>query len=148
MDLNELKEIIAIFEQAEITELDLEREGVRVRLKKAGPAEPVQIAVNGDGQPQPGATAVAAGQEPQPEEGMLQVEAPMVGTFYRAAAPDAEPYVEEGDEVSEGQVICIIEAMKLMNEIKAEVSGRIVRILVETGQPVEFGQPMFLVQHG
>ena len=147
MDLIELKEIIAIFEQAEITELDLERDGVRVRLKKAGPAEPVRIAVNGDGSPQLGVPA-ALRQESQPEEGMVQVEAPMVGTFYRAPAPDAETYVEEGDEVSEGQVICIIEAMKLMNEIKAEVSGRVVKILVETGQPVEFGQPMFLVQQG
>ena len=72
----------------------------------------------------------------------------MVGTFYRAPAPDAEPYVEEGDEITEGQVVCIIEAMKLMNEVKAEVSGRVVKMLVESGQPVEFGQPLFLVQSG
>ena len=76
---------------------------------------------------------------------LLTIEAPMVGTFYRAPKPDAPPFVAEGDVVKEGQVICIVEAMKLMNEIEAKVAGRIAKIVVENGQPVEFGQPLFLV---
>jgi acetyl-CoA carboxylase biotin carboxyl carrier protein len=75
----------------------------------------------------------------------VTIEAPMVGTFYRASAPTAEPYVREGDEVKEGQILCIIEAMKLMNEIETRVGGRIAQILVENGQPVEYGQPLFLI---
>jgi acetyl-CoA carboxylase biotin carboxyl carrier protein len=78
--------------------------------------------------------------------GHITVEAPMVGTFYRAPAPDAAPFVNEGDLVKEDQILCIIEAMKLMNEIEARVAGRIVKILVENGQPVEYGQPLFLVE--
>ena len=77
---------------------------------------------------------------------LLTVEAPMVGTFYRAPKPDAPPFVAEGDVVNEGQVLCIVEAMKLMNEIESKVAGRIVKVVVENGQPVEFGQPLFLVE--
>jgi acetyl-CoA carboxylase biotin carboxyl carrier protein len=77
---------------------------------------------------------------------MITVEAPMVGTFYRASGPAADPYVREGDVVKEGQIVCIIEAMKLMNEIEAKVSGRVSKILVENGQPVEYGQPLFLIE--
>jgi acetyl-CoA carboxylase biotin carboxyl carrier protein len=77
---------------------------------------------------------------------MVTVEAPMVGTFYRASSPTADPYVREDDVVKQGQILCIIEAMKLMNEIESKVSGRIVRVLVENGQPVEYGQPLFLVE--
>jgi acetyl-CoA carboxylase biotin carboxyl carrier protein len=77
---------------------------------------------------------------------LLTVEAPMVGTFYRSPKPDAPPFVVEGDLVKEGQVICIVEAMKLMNEIESKMAGRIAKIVVENGQPVEFGQPLFLVE--
>ncbi|HEY5726826.1 MAG TPA: acetyl-CoA carboxylase biotin carboxyl carrier protein, partial [Methylomirabilota bacterium] len=77
---------------------------------------------------------------------LIRVDAPMVGTFYRAPGPDASPFVQEGDTVKEGQVLCIIEAMKLMNEIESKASGRIVKILVENAQPVEFGQGLFLVE--
>jgi acetyl-CoA carboxylase biotin carboxyl carrier protein len=76
---------------------------------------------------------------------LTTIEAPMVGTFYRASSPTAEPYVREGDIVKEGQILCIIEAMKLMNEIESKASGRIVKILVENGQPVEYGQPLVLI---
>jgi len=76
----------------------------------------------------------------------VAVEAPMVGTFYRASSPTAEPYVREGDVVKQGQILCIIEAMKLMNEIESKAAGRIEKILVENGQPVEYGQPMFLIE--
>ena len=77
---------------------------------------------------------------------MVTVEAPMVGTFYRASSPTAEPYVREGDVVKEGQIVCIIEAMKLMNEIEAKTAGRVAKVLVENGQAVEYGQPLFLVE--
>lgn len=146
MDLDELKKIISIFEEAQITELDVEHEGMTIRLKKGSAGEPVQVnMLQPVAQPQATGPAGAEVVEP-PGAGLVQVEAPMVGTFYRAPAPDAEPYVDEGDEIREGQVVCIIEAMKLMNEIKAEIAGRVVRVMVETGQPVEFGQPLFLVR--
>jgi acetyl-CoA carboxylase biotin carboxyl carrier protein len=92
--------------------------------------------------------AVPAATQPavtQAAPNLVTLEAPMVGTFYRASGPDSAPFVNEGDVVKEGQVLCIIEAMKLMNEIEAKVAGRVERILVENGQPVEYGQPMFLV---
>jgi acetyl-CoA carboxylase biotin carboxyl carrier protein len=81
-----------------------------------------------------------------PAAAVVTIEAPMVGTFYRASSPGAEPYVGEGDVVKEGQILCIIEAMKLMNEIEARTAGRIVKILAENGQPVEYGQPLFHVE--
>jgi len=77
---------------------------------------------------------------------LVTVEAPMVGTFYRGPSPDADPYVREGDVIKEGQVLCIIEAMKLMNEIESKVHGRVIRVLAENGQPVEYGQPLFLIE--
>ena len=147
MDLDELKKIISIFEQAQITELDVEHEGMTIRLKKGSGGEPVQVNMLQPVVQEQAGGPVAAERSDMPGAGLVQVEAPMVGTFYRAPDPDAEPYVDEGDEIGEGQVICIIEAMKLMNEIKAEIAGRVVKVLVETGQPVEFGQPLFLVQH-
>ncbi|MGH7389507.1 MAG: acetyl-CoA carboxylase biotin carboxyl carrier protein, partial [Candidatus Rokuibacteriota bacterium] len=101
--------------------------------------------------PTPVAPAAAATGRPTPvvdvaPSSAVAIEAPMVGTFYRAPSPTAEPYVREGDVVKEGQVLCIIEAMKLMNEIESRAGGRIARILVENGQPVEYGQPLFLVE--
>jgi acetyl-CoA carboxylase biotin carboxyl carrier protein len=80
--------------------------------------------------------------------GLVVIESPMVGTFYRASSPTAEPYVREGDTIKQGQIVCIIEAMKLMNEIEAKASGRIAKVLVENGQPVEYGQPLFLIDPG
>jgi acetyl-CoA carboxylase biotin carboxyl carrier protein len=88
---------------------------------------------------------VAVRAAPEAAHGLVTVESPMVGTFYRAPAPTADPYVAEGDLIKEGQIICIIEAMKLMNEIEARTAGRVARILVDNGQPVEYGQPLFLV---
>src|SRR5216683_2984408 len=86
--------------------------------------------------------AVAA----EPAAGTIAVEAPMVGTFYRASSPDAPPFVNEGDTIKEGQTLCVIEAMKLMNEIDAKLGGRIVKVLVDNAQPVQFGQPLFLLE--
>ena len=110
---------------------------VHVRVERtAGSAAPAPSA---PGAPAPAVADVAP-------DALVTVEAPMVGTFYRASSPTAEPYVHEGDAVKEGQVLCIIEAMKLMNEIEAKVGGRVVKILVENGQPMEYGQPLFLIE--
>ena len=146
MNLKELKEIIAIFEQADISELDLERQGVKIRLKK--PAETVETVQTVQLQPQGiSQTAVPSrAEEKRSEEETIRIKAPIVGTFYRALGPDVSPFVEEGDEIREGQVICIIEAMKLMNEIKAEVNGTVKKVLIENGQAVEFGQPIFVIK--
>jgi acetyl-CoA carboxylase biotin carboxyl carrier protein len=115
---------------------------LRVRVARPAPAAaPPPLA--------PGAIASASPAlvEPVPA-GAITVESPMVGTFYRAASPTAEPYVREGDVVKEGQILCIIEAMKLMNEIEAKVAGRVERILVDNAQAVEYGQPLFVVDPG
>lgn len=145
MNLKELKEIIAVFEQADISELDLERQGVKIRLKKT--AEHTQTVQTVQLQPQGIPPAeIPSGTGEESTEETTRIKAPMVGTFYRAPAPDVSPFVEEGDEIHEGQVICIIEAMKLMNEIKSEVNGTVKKVLVENGQAVEFDQPIFLIK--
>jgi acetyl-CoA carboxylase biotin carboxyl carrier protein len=131
-----------------LTELDLSEieagiGDLRVRLQRQ---RPVPIAA-----PTPSVAATAG---PVPASvvdvssvaALVTIEAPMVGTFYRASSPSAEPYVREGDVVKEGQILCIIEAMKLMNEIESRAGGRMAKILVENGQPVEYGQPLFLIE--
>jgi acetyl-CoA carboxylase biotin carboxyl carrier protein len=125
-----------------LSEIEVSLGELRVRLQRGGPAAPVAA----------GAGAVAAVERaaaPLPAEpessSLVTIEAPMVGTFYRASSPTAEPYVHEGDVVKEGQILCIIEAMKLMNEIEAKAAGRIVKICVENAHPVEFGQSLFLI---
>jgi len=148
MNIKELREIIAIFEKADISELDLEREGMRIKLKK-GFSPAVAALSHSPGEEVPNAVAPVAvekAKESIPEKCLAEISSPMVGTFYRAPSPESKPFVEEGAEIEEGQVICIIEAMKLMNEIKAEVKGRVVRILVDNGHPVEFGQALFVIE--
>ncbi|MCD5402024.1 acetyl-CoA carboxylase biotin carboxyl carrier protein [candidate division NPL-UPA2 bacterium] len=158
MNLKELREIIAIFERADISELDLEREGMRIKLKKG--LSPEVAALSPSPEREAGETVVpvtpgeAKGESfpdrgrGQAGKGLVEISSPMVGTFYLAPSPEAKPFVEEGDEIEEGQVICIIEAMKLMNEIKSEVKGRAVKILAENGHPVEFGQALFMIEPG
>lgn len=139
--------LVELLHQHNLTELELERDGVRVRLRRdsspsSGPA------VAWDSRP--------AGQDlreetfsrmppPAPPSDTITVTSPIVGTFYRSPSPDADPYIEEGDIVKKGQVLCIVEAMKLMNEIESEVDGRVVKILAESTKPVEYGQPLFLI---
>jgi acetyl-CoA carboxylase biotin carboxyl carrier protein len=139
--------LLRLAEQHNLAELDVSRGSARVRIVRhhaPAPAVPLASRVEaGRGQPQP---APGAREEPAVPANLVPIEAPMVGTFYRAPSPDAPPFVSEGDMVKEGQVICIIEAMKLMNEIEAKVAGRIAKILVENAQPVEYGQPLFLVE--
>jgi len=151
MELDELKSIIEMLKESDITDLQVETEGYKVRLKRekivtsfdipraAHHAPPVAASAP------PSAASTAQGEE-QENLGLVTVTAPLVGTFYRAGTPEADPFVEVGDRVKKGQVICIVEAMKLMNEIESEVSGVIVKCLVENGQPVEYGEPLFLVE--
>jgi len=148
VNLEEIRELIRLLNETDVTEFSLESQGVKISIKKgkAGGAPALETSPPA---PSPGTTPPAAPAEPEREEheeNLVTVVAPMVGTFYRAPAPDAPPFVEIGDTVHEGQVLCIIEAMKLMNEIEAEVAGEIVDVLVENGQPVEYGQPLFLIK--
>jgi acetyl-CoA carboxylase biotin carboxyl carrier protein len=127
-----------------LSEVEVESADVRVRVQRAPAPAPVLV-------PTPTTLPVPAAADERPvvadvvSQALVTVEAPMVGTFYRASSPTADPYVQEGDTVKEGQVLCIIEAMKLMNEIESKVAGRVARILVENGHAVEYGQPLFLV---
>lgn len=163
LNLKEIKELIKVIQDTDITEVHLESDGVKVAIRKGGTAPvmmaptPVITQVVTEAAPAP-APAVAAEQpaaapapavSPAPEvckANTVEIVSPMVGTFYRSPAPDAPPFVEVGSMVTEGQTVCIIEAMKLMNEIEAEVSGKVVAVLVENGQPVEYGQPLFLIE--
>ena len=128
----------------DLTEIELERDGLKIRLKKsAGQIEQI-ITASGGTMLKPEA---AKQEQPQAKaEGLIEINSPMVGTFYRAPSPESAPFVDIGSEIKPGDVICIIEAMKLMNEIKAEVKGKIKEILVENGSPVEFGQILFRIE--
>lgn len=125
----------------ELCELEIEEEGQRVKFKKFSGEHPVIL-------PHPAVAPASAesAQSLSKHEGAIEIKSPMVGTFYRSPSPGAKPFVDVGEEIRPGDVVCIIEAMKLMNEIKAEIGGKIVEILVENGEPVEFGQPLFLVK--
>lgn len=145
MKIDDIRELIHLMDASSMEELTFERDGVRLHLKKAaqagGAARPAESEQNGD---RSESAMDTENNEADPD--LHQIVAPMVGTFYQAPAPDAEPYVQVGDRVDENTVVCIVEAMKLMNEIEAEVTGEVVKVLVENGQLVEYGQPLFLVK--
>ena len=144
MNLAEVKKLLQLMEEHGLAEIELEREGGKIRLRKQGAGgEPIIERVAA---PQAAAPAPAASEaEPATPKGK-EITSPMVGTFYRAPSPESPPFVEVGQVIDVGQVICIIEAMKLMNELKSEVKGRVVQILPDNGQPIEFGQPLFVVE--
>ncbi|XEC92848.1 acetyl-CoA carboxylase biotin carboxyl carrier protein [Paenibacillus tarimensis] len=161
--LSEIKELIKLVDQTSVQELEIENEGARLLIRKPGKTEVVNVqsapithtysAVQPAPVQQPAPAAAVAAHAPAAEppaaaaaENLQQIVSPMVGTFYRASSPEAGPYVNVGDKVTEKTVVCILEAMKLMNELEAEVRGEIVDILVENGQLVEYGQPLFLVR--
>jgi acetyl-CoA carboxylase biotin carboxyl carrier protein len=145
MDLKELKALLKLLEGTDLEELEIEEAGRRIRLRRrAGDGEMVRPAAR-EGGMLTAPTAITASLSAPDTTGFTPVTSPMIGTFYRAPAPGAAPYVKEGDVIQKGTVVCIIEAMKLMNEIEAEVAGRVARTLVENGQTVEFGQPLFLI---
>jgi len=143
MDLRKLKKLIDLVQESGIAELEITEGEERVRIARGG-----QVSIAPAVAPAPTAAALpsaGASVADDPGEARHTLNAPMVGTFYRASAPDAKPFVEVGQQVKEGEPVCIIEAMKLMNEIEADASGTVVEILVENGQPVEYGQPLFVI---
>jgi acetyl-CoA carboxylase biotin carboxyl carrier protein len=159
LKLSELKELLELISERDITEFELEEDGVKLKVKKAVPTvAEAPIIQSPTVAPMVATPAVAAAPVPQApsslakeeevEEvpGLTWITSPMVGTFYRAPEPGAPPFVNEGDRVKPGQVLCIIEAMKLMNELEAELSGEIIEIVVENAQPVQFGDKLFAVK--
>ena len=155
MDIQFVRKLVKIVTDSQIAELEIEEDGQRVRVTRTLYSEPVvmaspaPVAAAPTPVPQPQAAPAAAPEAapaPGPEaEGGVEVHSPIVGTFYRASSPDAEPFVQVGQKVSSGQTLCIIEAMKIMNEIESDQAGTIVKILVEDGQPVEYNQPLFII---
>jgi acetyl-CoA carboxylase biotin carboxyl carrier protein len=150
MDLKDIEQILQLVHEHDLEELELERDGLKVRIRKAGrqvvthtAPPPAQPAAAG-----PGASAPAGdlGGEPSGAVELGVIKSPIVGTFYRAAEPGASPFVDVGDTVKKGQVLCIIEAMKLMNEIESDCDGEIVQIYVDNGKPVQFGDRLFAVK--
>lgn len=153
MDLNLIRKLVKLVDSSEITDLEIEEDGLRVKIAKKirGTKVITQPQILSSSNPEIQHTSEAALSEAMPgkeetKENVHEVRSPIVGTFYRAPAPDADPYVQIGDNISAGTVLCIVEAMKLMNEIESDVSGKIVKILVENGKPVEYNQPLFLIQ--
>lgn len=153
MELKDIKDLIKLVGESDVSEVQIELEGVKVAIKKN--AQQVPITYIPEHYFAPAESAKQSVSQPtarveQPvnekDNNLIEISAPMVGTFYRAPSPDSPPFVKEGDLVQEGQILCIIEAMKLMNEIQSEYSGRIVRILVNNAEPVEYGQPLFLLE--
>lgn len=144
MNLKEIEEMIKLMNENKLTELELERNGLKIKLKKENAA--IKKIVEG----------VPSKEGPQKEnfmqeneikqENIIEIKAPMVGTFYRAPSPEASSFVELGQVIKPDDVLCIVEAMKLMNEIKSEVKGKIIEILCENGDPVEFGQTLFILE--
>ncbi|RKZ24432.1 acetyl-CoA carboxylase, biotin carboxyl carrier protein [bacterium] len=151
MKIEFIRKLVEIVEQSNIGEIEISRFGTRIRISKNGSrvvqSTPVQV-VEKEAPPPVKETEskVEEKKEEKRPSNLVSIKAPLVGTFYRAPAPDAPPFVEVGDIVKPGQIVCIIEAMKVMNEIKSEVSGRIVEILVKNEEPVEYGQELFLIE--
>jgi acetyl-CoA carboxylase biotin carboxyl carrier protein len=152
MDLNLVKKLVKIATSNDISGLEIEENGFRVKIDKE--IKTVQTTFTN---PQLGTPVISGSSNNAPmaapveekkaeAENLHEIKSPIVGTFYRAPAPDADPYIQIGDTVAVGSVLCIVEAMKLMNEIESDVGGKVVKILVENGKPVEYNQPLFLVQ--
>ncbi len=153
MDLNLVRKLVKIVDTTGITDLEIEEDGLRIKVAKKIRNNQVnsqpQMVVQAESV---SATAAVIGEKAPAEKGeeptgnVHEINSPIVGTFYRAPAPDADPYVQVGDSVSPGTVLCVVEAMKLMNEIESDVSGKVVKILVENGNPVEYNQPLFFIE--
>ena len=158
VNMDELRELIALLRENGLTELELENEGFHVRLRRDSGVEPVRYAESHPGpvaaappvqapapppSPGPAHPGTQATTEASQDQDLHIIPSPIVGTFYRSPSPTAEPFVKIGSNVEPDSVVCIIEAMKLMNEIQAEAAGEVVKIYVENGQPVEYGQPLF-----
>jgi len=151
MELKEIKELIALMKKNDLSVFKMEREGFKITLKKGADFQPVITAAPSSAPTLsapviPAASASFAGGEAPAADAQKEIVSPMVGTFYSSASPESAPFVEVGTEITAETVVCIIEAMKVMNEIKAEISGVISEILVESGKPVQFGQALFKVK--
>jgi acetyl-CoA carboxylase biotin carboxyl carrier protein len=159
LDLKQIKQVIELMKRSELTEFAVEEEGFKLRIRREPHGMPVVTATHT--QPPPAAlpqqaplplaaapVPVAASAPVAEEAGISYVKSPMVGTFYRSPSPDSKPFTELDSKVSENTVVCIIEAMKIMNEIQAEMTGTVVEVLVESGQPVEYGQRLFKIKQG
>jgi acetyl-CoA carboxylase biotin carboxyl carrier protein len=146
VDSKELRELIELISRSSFSTFELEREGFRLRLVKAGAvvaAEAPRVAEGTAAVVQPTAAPPAVEVQAPASNGLVELQAPIVGTFYRAQGPDAPPFVDVGSRVRRGQVICIVEAMKVMNEIESEIDAEVVEIPVTNGQPVEYGEVLF-----
>lgn len=148
IDTRKLKQLIELMKENDLTELDLREGEEQVTIKRGSTAAPMPQAMAAPPAAQPAAAAPVA--EPTPptaeDQGLIEIKSPMVGTFYSAASPDADPYVRVGATIDSETVICLIEAMKVFNEIKAETSGTVEKVLVDNGQAVEYDQPLYLVK--
>jgi acetyl-CoA carboxylase biotin carboxyl carrier protein len=152
MDIRKVKKLIELLESSGVAEIEISEGEESVRISRYSPATPPVVQTYAPAAPAeaaragpPAAAATAAPAAP-PEPAGHEIKAPMVGTFYACATPGSKPFVEVGSTVEKGQTLCIIEAMKMMNQIEADVSGKIIRVLVENGHPVEFGQTLFLIE--
>jgi len=163
LDLKQIKQIIELMKRSELTEFAVEEEGFKLKIRRGTNGLPVVSTGRGSNAPFSTSENQASGPGPntlsgaapavgkdsaQEEAGVTFVKSPMVGTFYRAATPESKPYADTGTKVVENSVVCIIEAMKIMNEIQAEAKGTVVEVLVENGQPVEYGQRLFKLKQG
>jgi acetyl-CoA carboxylase biotin carboxyl carrier protein len=164
LDLKQIKQIIELMKRSELTEFAVEEEGFKLKIRRGSNGLPVISSGRGSANPFTGADttppvpASGSGQltagpggtpaAPREEAGVTYIKSPMVGTFYRAASPESKPFADVGTKVVENSVVCIIEAMKIMNEIQAEVKGSVLEVLVENGQPVEYGQRLFKIKQG
>lgn len=158
MNQKELKELIEFLKEQDIAEFELERGDVKVRIKRALPSTPVEphylavptVSPTTVGIPSPltapSQSPIPEPPKPAPEDDFHPVRSPIVGTFYEAPSPGAPPFIKLGDFVEVGQVLCIVEAMKLMNEIESDIAGEVVKKLVNNGQPIEYGQELFLIR--
>ncbi len=142
MELEDLKKLIELLKETDITELQIEKEGTKVRIRREKFFTSLEMPTQ---KTAPIQSTIIKETEEETQR-LITVTSPIVGTFYRSPSPDAPPFVEAGLRVKKGQVLCIIEAMKLMNEIESEADGIIVKALVENGQPVEYGEPLFLIE--
>jgi len=139
MEFDDLKELIGLLKDTDITELVVEKDGVKVKIRRDKFFSHLEV-------PQTILPGRRETTETEPEGKLFTVTSPIVGTFYRSPSPDAEPFVDAGTVVKKGQILCIIEAMKLMNEIESEIDGVVMKMLVENGHPVEYGEPLFLLE--
>lgn len=142
MELEDLKGLIELLKETDITELLVEKDGTKVKIKR----EKIFSSVEIPSSKSPALQETIIKETEEETQRLITVTSPIVGTFYRSPSPDAPPFIDMGVRIKKGQVLCIIEAMKLMNEIESETDGIVVKALVENGQPVEYGEPLFLIE--